>query len=334
MKITESFRGPGVDWPFWVSIPIFVILPFVVPYTALATNILVYGIFAMAFNLLLGYTGLLSFGHGSFFGLGAYGTGLLLVKGGAPLGLAMLGGVLAATLGGFVIGYISLKRRDVYFAMITLAFSQLLFFLTLQLKDLTGGDNGLADVPILRLPFSVNLGKPLHTYYFTFFFFILAVYVVRRILHSPFGKAIQAIRENESRAISCGYPAKKIKLISFIVSGMFSGLAGVLYCIHLRFVPIETLSITTNGEVIFIAILGGLGTFWGPMVGSATFLILIDLINKVLDRWEIVVGLIFIVFILFLNRGICGLIESLAAGRRLRLRDTTKNVREMDLESP
>jgi branched-chain amino acid transport system permease protein len=305
-----------IDWPFWVSIPLFLILPFVAPYTALATNILVFGIFAMAYNLLLGYTGLLSFGHGSFFGLGAYCTGLLLVKANAPLGLAMLAGVLAATLGGLIIGYISLKRRDVYFAMITLAFSQLLFFLTLQLKDLTGGDNGLAGVPILHLPFSINLGKPLHTYYFTFVFFILSVYAFRRLLSSPFGKAMQAIRENENRAISCGFNAKRIKLISFIISGMFSGLAGVLYCIHLRFVPIETLSITTNGEVIFISIIGGLGTFWGPMVGSATFLILIDLINKVLERWEIVVGLIFILFILFLNRGICGLIESMVSSRK------------------
>jgi branched-chain amino acid transport system permease protein len=308
-----------IDWPFWASIPLFLILPFVAPYIALATNILVFGIFAMAFNLLLGYTGLLSFGHGSFFGLGAYFTGLLLVKANAPLGLAMLGGVLAATLGGLVIGYISLKRRDVYFAMITMAFSQLLFFLTLQLKDLTGGDNGLAGIPILQLPFSINLGKPLHTYYFTFVFFILSVYAIRRLLNSPFGKAIQAIRENENRAISCGFNAKRIKLISFILSGMFSGLAGVLYCIHLRFVPIETLSITTNSEVIFISIIGGLGTFWGPIVGSATFLILIDVINKVLARWEIVVGLIFILFILFLNRGICGLVERLMAGRRQRL---------------
>jgi branched-chain amino acid transport system permease protein len=309
----------GIDWPFWVSIPIFIVLPFVAPYTALATNILVFGIFAMAFNLLLGYTGLLSFGHGSFFGLGAYCTGLLLVKLNAPLGLAMAGGVLAATLGGLMIGYVSLKRRDVYFAMITLAFSQLLFFLTLQLKDLTGGDNGLSGIPILHLPFSINLGKPLHTYYFSLVFFILSVYAVRRLLNSPFGKAIQAIRENENRAISCGYDAKRIKLISFILSGMFSGLAGVLYCIHLRFVPIETLSITTNGEVIFISIIGGLGTFWGPMVGSATFLILIDIVNKVLERWEIVVGLIFILFILFLNRGICGLIESMAASRKQKL---------------
>jgi branched-chain amino acid transport system permease protein len=312
-------KRPGMDWPFWASIPVFLILPFIAPYHALATNILVFGIFAMAFNLLLGYTGLLSFGHGSFFGLGAYFTGLLLVKANAPLGIAMLGGVLAATVGGLVIGYVSLKRRDVYFAMITMAFSQLLYFLVLQLKDVTGGDNGLAGIPILHLPLGINLGKPLHTYYFTFFFFILAVYAVRKLLASPFGKAIQAIRENEARAISCGYPAKKIKLISFILSGMFSGLAGVLYCIHLRFVPIETLSITTNGEVIFMSIIGGLGTFWGPMVGAATFQILVDLINKVLERWEIVVGLIFILFILFLNRGICGLIESWWAGRRQKL---------------
>lgn len=139
--------------------------------------------------------------------------------------------------------------------------------------------------------------------------FIPVTYCARRLLKSPFGKAMQAIKENENRAISCGYNAKRIKFISFIISGMLSGLAGSLYCVHLRFVPMETLSVTTSGEVIFIAIIGGLGTFWGPVVGSVVFLLLIDITSKIIERWELVVGLVFIIFILFLNRGICGLIE-------------------------
>jgi branched-chain amino acid transport system permease protein len=306
----------GVDWSFWISIPIFIILPFISPYTALATNILIYALFALGYNLLLGYTGWLSFGHASFFGLGAYATGLLLVKLNVSVWLAIAAGILMATLGGVVIGYISLKRRDVYFAMLTLAFSQLLYFIALQLKDLTGGDNGLAGVPIVRLPLSIDLSLPLHSYYFVLVIFILVTYGARRLLKSPFGKAMQAIRENENRAISCGYDAKKIKLISFIISTMLSGLAGSLYCIHLRFVPLETFGLTTNGEVIFIAIIGGLGTFWGPVVGSVVFLLLIDITSKIMERWELVVGLVFIIFILFLNRGICGLIEKVLAGRR------------------
>ena len=306
----------GMDWSFWAFIPVLAVLPFLCPYAALATNILVYAIFALGYNLLLGYTGWLSFGHAAFFGLGAYATGLLLVKANASIGLAIAAGILTATVGGGIIGYISLKRRDVYFAMLTLAFSQLIYFIALQLKDLTGGDNGLAGIPIIRLPLSIDLSKPLHSYYFAFVIFVLVMYLARRLLQSPFGKAMQAIRENENRAISCGYDAKKIKLISFIISTMLSGLAGSLYCLHLRFVPLETLGLTTNGEVIFVAIIGGLGTFWGPVIGSVVFLILIDITSKIMERWELVVGLVFIVFILFLNRGICGLIEKALAGRR------------------
>jgi branched-chain amino acid transport system permease protein len=316
MKEVSTPNGLDIDWAFWASIPVFIVLPFVSPYTALATNILIFALFASAYNLLFGYTGLLSFGHGSFFGLGAYVTGLFLVKLNAPLGLSMISGICAATLGGLVIGFISLRRRDVYFSMITLAFSQLLYFLVLQMKDLTGGDNGLPGLPIIHLPCSINLSRPLHTYYFVCVFFILSLYFLRRLLKSPFGKVLQAIRENENRAMSCGYDVKTIKLISFLISAMLSGVAGVLYSVHLRFVPIETLSVTTNGEVIFISIIGGVGTFWGPVVGSATFLLLIDIINKMIERWELVVGLIFIVFILFLNRGICGLIESVIANRK------------------
>lgn len=316
MKDPNDLTRLQMDWPFWVSIPIFLVMPFVCPYTALATNILIYGLFAVGYNLLLGYTGLLSFGHASFFGLGAYSTGLLLVKLNAPIGLAMIAGILAATLGAIAIGSISLRRREVYFAMLTLAFSQVLYFLGLQLKDLTGGDNGLRGIPIIHLPFSIDLFRPLHTYYFVFVFFILSAYLVRRLLRSPFGKAMQAIRENENRATSCGYNAKTIKLISFIISGMLAGLAGSLYCIHLRFVPLETLYLGTSAEVLFIAIIGGVGTFWGPIVGSATFLLLNDITSTIMKRWELVVGVIFILFILFLNRGICGLIENRIASRK------------------
>ena len=311
-------RFAKMDWTFWIAIPILALLPFVCPYSALATNILVYAIFALGYNLLLGYTGWLSFGHAAFFGLGAYATGLLLVKAHTSVWLAIASGILLATAGGIVIGYISLKRRDVYFAMLTMAFSQLLYFIALQLTDLTGGDNGLAGVPIVHLPLSIDLSKPLHCYYFVFVVFVLVTYLARRLLKSPFGKAMQAIRENENRAISCGYDAKKIKLISFIISTMLSGLAGSLYCIHLRFVPLETLGLTTSGEVIFVSIIGGLGTFWGPVVGSVVFLVLIDITSKIMERWELVVGLVFVVFILFLNRGICGLIEKALAGRKQR----------------
>jgi len=307
-----------IEWPYWVHVPILILLPFICPYSALATNILIYGIFAMGFNLLLGYTGLLSFGHASFFGLGAFTTGLFLLKLKTHVGVAIAAGVLMATLGGVVIGYISLKRREVYFAMLTLAFSQLLFFIGLQMKDLTGGDNGLAGIPIVKLPLGINLGRPLHSYYFMFVIFIVVSYFIRRLLKSPFGKAMQAVRENENRATSCGYNTRRIKFISFILSTLISGLSGSLYCIQLRFVPLETLGLNTNGEVIFMTLIGGLGTFWGPLVGSSVFLLLIDLTSKIIERWELIVGLVFIGFIMFLNRGICGLIEKARSARKQR----------------
>lgn len=304
-----------IDWQFWISIPILAILPFLTPYQAIATNILIIGLFATGFNMLLGYTGQLSFGHASLYGLGAYGTGLLIVKLHAPMGVAMAGGVLAATLGGVVIGYLSLRRSDVYFSLLTLAFSQILYFLVFQLRSFTGGDDGLRGIPVYR-PFSIDLNQPLNMYYFTFIFFIVMTYVARRILQSPLGKAMRAVKENEDRAIACGFNAQRVKLISFVISGVYGGLAGALYCIHLRHVPVDLLHWSMNGEVIFVSIVGGVGTFFGPIVGSAGFLLLQDLLQVVFTRWELVVGGILIFFILFFNQGIVGGIENWVASYR------------------
>lgn len=306
-----------MDWQFWVSVPILAILPFIFPYTAIATNVLIIGLFATGFNFLLGFTGQLSFGHSSFYGLGAYGTGLLLAKLNVPLWMGMAGGVLAATLGGLIIGYLALRRADVYFALITLAFSQILYFLAFQLRGLTGGDDGLRGIPILR-PFSIDLTQPLNMYYFTFIFFVIMTYIARMILRSPLGKAMRAVKENEDRAITCGFNTQRVKLISFVVSAFYGGLAGSLFCLHLRFVPVDVFHWTMNGEVIFVSIVGGVGTYFGPIVGSAAFLLLHDTIQVVLTRWELVVGGVLICFILFFNQGIVGAIENQIASYRER----------------
>jgi branched-chain amino acid transport system permease protein len=312
-KKTEVSRK--IDWEFWISVPILAVLPFIFPYTAIATNVLIIGLFATGFNILLGYTGQLSFGHASFYGLGAYGTGLLMVKLKASLWLGILGGVAAAVLGGLIIGYLSLKRSDVYFSLLTLAFSQILYFLAFQLRGVTGGDDGLRGVPISR-PFSIDLSEPLNMYYFTFVFFIIMTYMARVLLRSPFGKAIRAVKENEDRAITIGFNAQRVKLISFIVSAVYGGLAGSLFCLHLRFVPVDVFHWLTNGEVIFASIVGGVGTYWGPLVGSAVFLLLQDIIQVVFTRWELVVGGVLIWFILFFNQGIVGAIENAIASYR------------------
>ncbi|MBW1772463.1 MAG: branched-chain amino acid ABC transporter permease, partial [Deltaproteobacteria bacterium] len=260
-------------------------------------------------------TGQLSFGHASFYGLGAYGTGLLIVKLQWPLWAAMMGGVLTATLGGIIIGYLSFRRSDVYFSLLTMAFSQILYFLAFQFRGLTGGDDGLRGIPVFR-PFSIDLGEPLNMYYFSFVFFLVLAYLARRLLRSPLGKAMLAVKENEDRAIACGFNTQRIKLVSFVISAIYGGLAGSLWCLHLRFVGVETFDFMLNGEVIFVCIVGGVGTYFGPIVGSAVFLLLHDYIQLIMERWELVVGLILIFFILFFNQGIVGAIENRVAAYR------------------
>lgn len=304
-----------LDWQFWISVPILIVLPFLTPYQAIATNILIVGLFATGYNILLGYTGQLSFGHASFYGLGAYTTGLLIVKLHAPFWMGMVGGVVAAALGGLIIGYLSLRRSDVYFSLLTLAFSQILYFLAFQLRSLTGGDDGLRGIPISR-PFSIDLSQPLNMYYFAFVFFIIMTYIARRILKSPLGRAMRAVKENEDRAIACGFNAQRVKLVSFIISGIYGGLAGSLFCLHLRHVPVDLFHWSMNGVVIFVSIVGGVGTFFGPIVGSVVFLLLHDIIQVVLTRWELVVGGVLIGFILFFNQGIVGAIENRVASYR------------------
>lgn len=298
-----------IDWQFWISIPILAILPFLTPYEAIATNILIIGLFATGFNILLGYTGQLSFGHASFYGLGAYGAGILIVRFNAPLWVGMAGGVLTALLGGVVIGYLSLRRSDVYFSLLTLAFSQILYFLAFQLRSITGGDDGLRGIPVFT-PFGIDLSQTLNMYYFAFVFFIVMTYLARVILRSPLGKTMRAVKENEDRAIACGFNTQRVKLIAFVISGAYGGLAGALYALNFRHVPVDLLHWLMNGEVIFVCIVGGVGTFFGPIVGAAAFLLLHDLLQVVFTRWELVVGMILIFFILFFNQGIVGAIEN------------------------
>jgi len=218
----------------------FSVFPLWLPSTALATQILIFGLFALGFNLLYGYTGILSFGHAAYYGLGAYGTGIALAKlglGSIWLGLAC--GLAAALVGGVIIGFFCLRRRGIYFAMLTLAFAQLLYFIGFHLADLTGGDDGLRGIPQLRvgLPgFSVSIESSLAFYYFSFVLVALAVAGLTRILDSPFGAVLRAIRENSERAAACGYDISKAKLLSFVFSAMFTGLAGSLDALRLTVV--------------------------------------------------------------------------------------------------
>jgi len=288
----------------------FLIFPFLVPYKALATQVLIYGLFALGFNLLYGYAGLLSFGHAAYFGLGAYGTGVVLARlhwGSVWASLAV--GLVLAAAGGALIGYFCLRRRGIYFAMLSLAFAQLLYFVGFQLTGLTGGDDGLRGIPVLAVglgTLSISLDSPITFYYFALAVVGVAVAGLKRILDSPFGAVLQAIRENSGRATACGYNINRVKLLSFVFSGAFAGLAGGLNALYLRIVPIDILYWTTSGQVVMMALLGGAGTFFGPFVGAGVFLILEDVLSLFTERWQLVIGAIFVAFVLFMPGGIWG----------------------------
>ena len=298
---------------------LFAVFPWVVPYKSLATQVLIYGLFALGFNLLYGYTGLLSFGSAAYWGLGAYGTGIALAKlKVTSLWVALGAGLGAAALGGALFGFFCLRRRGIYFAMLTLAFAQLLYFIGFHLADWTGGDDGLRGiaVPAVTLPGArIALDRSVVFYYFALVLVGLAVAALKRILDSPFGAVLQAIRENADRATACGYDISRIKHLSFIFSALFCGLAGSLDALRLTVVPIESLHWSTSGQVVIMTLLGGAGTFFGPFVGAGTFLVLEDLIAARTESWPLVIGLIFMAFVLFLPRGIWGTLTGGSHGR-------------------
>ncbi|MEX2222721.1 MAG: branched-chain amino acid ABC transporter permease [Candidatus Rokuibacteriota bacterium] len=302
---------------FWVF---FAVFPFILPNRTMATQVLIFGLLAMGFNLLYGYTGLLSFGHAAYYGLGAYGCGIALAKlhvGSLWLGLAA--GLGLAGLGGLVIGFFCLRRRGIYFAMLTLAFAQLLYFIAFHLADWTGGDDGLRGIPQLTLglgPWQYSIETTLAFYYFAYVLVGLAVGALKRILDSPFGAVLRAIRENTSRAVACGYDVNRVKHLSFVFSACFAGLAGSLDTLRLTVVPVESLYWTTSGQTVMMTLLGGAGTFFGPFVGAATFLVLEERLSRVLEAWPIVIGAIFSAFVLFLPKGIWGTLTGGIYGRQ------------------
>lgn len=285
------------------------VFPLVMPFTALAANILIYGLYALGFNLVYGYLGLLSFGHAALFGTGAYLCGIAIVHFGLPwyeaIPLGIFGGLLMAA----VIGVLAIRTRGIYFAMVTMALSQCVYYLFYQAVDWTGGENGLRGINVHEISvFGLKLDfiNPLTRYYVIAAFVIAAFFVLSRILASPFGAVIEAVRENEARAKASGYDVTATRLITFVLSGGFCGLAGALQALHLSIVPIEILHYDTSGEVVMIALLGGMGTFFGPMVGAAAFLMLENLVSTWTVHWQLIVGSVFMICVLFFPAGIWG----------------------------
>jgi branched-chain amino acid transport system permease protein len=292
----------------WVALAILAVLPFVSS-TPLATEILIWTIFGLGFNLLLGYTGVLSFGHAAYFGLGAYSAGLAFRYWHASVWTGIALGILAPMLLAGFIGAIAIRKRGVYFAMISLAFGQMLYFLALSpLKDITRGEDGLTHIPVMEI-FSVSLNEPFPLYCFVLIVAAVMLFVTWRILQSPFGKLLQASRENEERAKACGFNTTLVKFFSLVISAFYAGLAGALDTVFLGYVPLSTLFWLTSGTIVMMTILGGRGTLLGPLVGAGVFLYLQNTISVLTPRWELFVGSIFVVIILLFPAGIVGTIQ-------------------------
>ena len=283
--------------------------PFLMPYDALSVNILIFGLYAVGFNLLFGYTGMLSFGHAAFLGVGSYLAGIAVVHAGWPWWAAIVVGVAASCMAGLVIGYLAIRTRGIYFSMVTLALAQIVYYVFYKAERWTGGENGLRGVKVeaIHLPgFSIDFLNPLNKYYVILVFVALALWFVSRVLNSPFGAVIEAIRENEKRAVACGYDVARAKLLVFVLSAGICGLAGALRALHLSIVPIDSLHYLQSGQAVMMALLGGMGTFFGPFVGAAVFLYMEDVVTNLTRYWMGVVGLVFMVFVLFFPKGIWG----------------------------
>lgn len=287
------------------------VFPLVMPFTALAVNILIYGLYALGFNLLFGYLGLLSFGHAALFGTGAYLCGIAIVHFALPWYAAIVIGVLGGAVMAAGIGALAIRTRGIYFAMVTMALSQCVYYLFYQAVDWTGGENGLRGINVRVIDIfglKFDFINPLTRYYVVAAFVILAFFVLSRILASPFGAVIEAVRENEARARASGYNVTLTRLVTFILSGAFCGLAGALAALHLSIVPIEIMHYETSGMAVMMSLLGGMGTFFGPFVGAAVFLLLENFVSLWTVHWQLIVGAIFVICVLFFPAGIWGTI--------------------------
>ena len=295
-------------WAALVTVPLW--LPLLGGYTALAGRVLVFALAAMALNLLLGFTGVLSFGHAAYFGLGAYGAGLTLRYLVHSTPLAMLAGTLLGGVAGTLFGLLIVRRRGVYFAMCTIAFGQLWYYLAYSWNSFTGGFDGLRDfqrAPIAFGPWTLDITAGGDTfYYFLLAIFAVAVALMGFMLRSPFGRTLIAIRENERRARFIGIPVERHIWLSFSISCFFAALAGTLYALLNNFADPMTLHYSLSGYFVVMTVIGGMRTFWGPLAGAAVFVILQDYISSMTVNWMSFIGLIFMFVVLFFPRGLLG----------------------------
>jgi branched-chain amino acid transport system permease protein len=275
-------------------------------YPVFMMQLLCVAMFACAFNLLLGFGRMLSFGHAAFFGSAAYATGWLVAAHDWGPGAAILAGVLVAALLGLAVGALAIRRQGIYFAMITLALAQLVYFVCLE-APFTGGENGLQGVPRGKLLGFLPLKSDLVLYYVVLAVFVAVFLFIRRVVHSPFGQVLKAIRENEPRATSLGYEINRYKLLAFVLSATLAGLAGSLKALVFGFVTLTDVDQSTSGEVILMTLLGGTGTFFGPVLGAAVVVTLQQYLSDLVGGWvTAIIGAIFVACVLSFRSGVVG----------------------------
>ncbi|HYH96912.1 branched-chain amino acid ABC transporter permease [Hyalangium sp.] len=288
-----------------VLLGVAIALPFFVDDAVLWMKVMCFALFACAFNLLLGYAGLLSFGHAAFLGSAGYVTGHLVKEVGLPPELGILAGTASAALLGFVFGSLAIRRQGIYFAMITLALSQLVYFAAVQLP-FTHGEDGLQGIPRGKLFGVVDLSSNLGMYYTVLGVFLLGFLIIQRTIHSPFGQVLRAIKENEPRAISLGYDAARYKLLAFVLSAALSGLAGSTKALVFQLESLTDVQWQMSGEVVLMTLLGGMGTLYGPVVGALVLVMIEDYFASLGEWVPVIMGCIFVFCVLVFRRGIVG----------------------------
>jgi len=283
---------------------------------SLLTKMLIFGIFAMSLDLLLGYTGLPSLGHAAYFGVAAYTVGLLALRVTNNFWLDFPAGLLMATGVSALFGLFALRARGSYFLMITLALGQVLWGIAFGWRSLTGGDDGLPSVPRPQLPLPWALTDGVPFYYFVLTFFAIAVLVLSVIVRSPFGRALVGIRESERRMEVLGYDVWRYKYVAFILAGLFAGVAGNLFVYFNGFVSPSYLNIVFSASALLMVILGGAGTLLGPALGAAVIVFLENLISAYMERWVLVLGVIYVLVTLFAPHGLVGLVRARLGAER------------------
>jgi branched-chain amino acid transport system permease protein len=296
------------------------VLPLTLDSGTLATEVLIYALAALGCNLLLGYTGLMSFGQGIFLGLGSYATGLTLLHAKLPLLPALAAAIVIGALAAFIVGWFSIRQRGTYFVMLTLAFAQMAYFLAYTLKDVTGGDNGLLNIPRLDLSvLGVTLlptSTPWQYYSFVALVFVLVFWLLQRVVDSVLGRTLLAIRDNEARASAVGYDVAKFKLAAFVISGAVTGLAGGMHAILTGLAPLSDIEYHASESILIMTVIGGTGNLYASVLGAAFYVLVGNWLSTLWPRWLMLLGFMLIGVSLYMRQGLWGVVES--ALRRLR----------------